>query len=171
MSIAHYRRINQLSPHISEMTSSRRKYPALSLLGHTASFPDTPKSKTLETFSNPNTQRDYWITCDCGEFTSVCPVTGQPDFAEICIRYIPNDLCIETKSLKFYLASYRNTRAFNEQIVNRILDDIIVAARPRHIIVCGKFSARGGISLSVEVEDGGSERMTMKPQRKKAHKA
>ncbi len=82
----------------------------------------------------------------------MCPVTGQPDFAGIQIRYIPDQLCIETKSLKFYLASYRNTRSFNEEITNRILEDLVKACAPRRMIVNGKFSPRGGISVSVEAE-------------------
>jgi 7-cyano-7-deazaguanine reductase len=80
----------------------------------------------------------------------MCPVTGQPDFAAIRIDYVPDKLCIETKSLKFYLASFRNTRSFNEEIVNRILDDIIKACSPRRAIVHGKFAARGGISVTVD---------------------
>lgn len=82
----------------------------------------------------------------------MCPVTGQPDFAEIQIRYIPDELCIETKSLKFYLASYRNTRSFNEEITNRILEDLVKACLPRRMVVVGNFSPRGGISVSVEAE-------------------
>jgi 7-cyano-7-deazaguanine reductase len=80
----------------------------------------------------------------------MCPVTGQPDFAKITIDYVPDKLCIESKSLKFYLSSYRNTRSFNEEIVNRILEDLITACRPRQAIVYGEFAARGGISVSVD---------------------
>ena len=129
-----------------------KKYSRLSLLGHTAKFPEHPKAATLETFENQNSKRDYWITFECGEFTSMCPVTGQPDFAQIRIEYVPNDLCIETKSLKFYLASFRSTRAFNESIVNRILDDIVEACQPRRAIVHGEFSPRGGIGVIVDAE-------------------
>ena len=129
-----------------------KKYSRLSLLGHTAKFPEHPKAATLETFKNENAKRDYWITFECGEFTSMCPVTGQPDFAKIRIEYIPGELCIETKSLKFYLASFRNTRSFNEAIVNRILDDIVEACRPRHAMVHGEFAPRGGIGVIVDAE-------------------
>ena len=129
-----------------------KKYSRLSLLGHTTKFPDHPKAATLETFRNENAKRDYWITFECGEFTSMCPVTGQPDFAKIRIEYVPHELCIETKSLKFYLASFRNTRAFNEAIVNRILDDIVAACRPRHAVVRGEFAPRGGIGVIVDAE-------------------
>lgn len=80
----------------------------------------------------------------------MCPVTGQPDFAEITIEYVPDKLCIETKSLKFYLASFRQTRSFNEEIVNRILDDIVKACAPRRALVHGEFAARGGISVTVD---------------------
>jgi len=141
------------NPHsILTPVNTSKKYSRLSLLGHTAKFPEHPKAATLETFQNENARRDYWITFECGEFTSMCPVTGQPDFARICIEYIPDKLCVETKSLKFYLASFRNTRAFNEAIVNRILDDIVVACRPRHAMVHGEFVPRGGIGVIVDAE-------------------
>ena len=119
------------------------------LLGKTASFPQTPAVSTLDTFRNAHPQRDYWIRFESHDFTSLCPVTGQPDFARITIDYVPGDLCIETKSLKYYLASFRNTRSFNEQVVNRILDDLVAACAPREMVVHGEFSARGGIALSV----------------------
>jgi 7-cyano-7-deazaguanine reductase len=127
------------------------KYKSLTLLGRpTARYPKSPSSKTLETFPNRYASRRYWIRFDCPDFTSVCPITGQPDFAHITIEYIPNALCIETKSLKFYLASYRNTGSFNEEIVNRILDDVVAVCQPRHAIVYGEFAVRGGISISVD---------------------
>ncbi len=129
-----------------------RKYPRLSLLGRTARFPERPKAATLETFRNENADREYKITFDCREFTSMCPVTGQPDFAHIRIEYIPDEVCIESKSLKFYLASFRSTRAFNEAIVNRILDDIVMACRPRRVVVHGEFAPRGGIGVIVDAE-------------------
>jgi 7-cyano-7-deazaguanine reductase len=129
-----------------------KKYSHLSLLGRPSKFPDAPEAATLETFKNENARRDYWITFECGEFTSMCPVTGQPDFAELEIRYVPDQLCIETKSLKYYLASFRNTRSFNEAIVNRILDDLVAACGPRRAIVHGRFAPRGGISVVVDAE-------------------
>ena len=129
-----------------------KKYSNLSLLGRPSKFPESPEAATLETFKNENARRDYWITFECGEFTSMCPVTSQPDFAELTLRYVPDQLCIETKSLKYYLASFRNTRSFNEAIVNRILDDIVAACRPRRALVHGRFAPRGGISVVVDAE-------------------
>jgi 7-cyano-7-deazaguanine reductase len=129
----------------------KKKSPTFRLLGSSESrYPDRPTVETLETFPNRFPHRAYWITFDCPEFTSMCPVTGQPDFASIHIRYVPAALCIETKSLKFYLASYRNTRSFNEDIVNRILEDLVAACAPRQMEVHGEFSARGGISVTVD---------------------
>lgn len=125
--------------------------PHFRLLGSSEStYPNSPSFKTLETFPNRNPNRNYWITFDCPEFTSMCPVTSQPDFASIHIRYVPDKLCIETKSLKFYLASFRHTRCFNEEIVNRILDDLVAACAPRKMEVHGEFSPRGGVSVSVD---------------------
>ncbi len=121
----------------------------LSLLGHSENrLPQSPDEAKLETFPNRNAKRDFWIELDYPEFSSLCPVTGQPDSAHLRIRYIPDELCVETKSLKFYLASYRNTAAFNEDIVNRLLDDLVAATSPRKMIVSGKFSPRGGIQLT-----------------------
>jgi 7-cyano-7-deazaguanine reductase len=122
----------------------------LTLLGRSqSSLPASPDEATLETFPNRSPQRDYWIQLDCPEFTSLCPVTGQPDFAHLEIRYVPGDVCVETKSLKFYLASFRNHPSFNEEVVNRILDDLVAACRPRKMTVTGEFGSRGGISLTV----------------------
>jgi len=132
--------------------TTQKKHTGLSLLGHAAKFPEYPVAGTLETFRNDNANRNYWIIFDCQEFTSMCPVTGQPDFAKISIEYIPDRLCIETKSLKFYLASYRNTRAFNEAIINQILNDIVKVSRPRRAVVHGHFAPRGGIGVKVIAE-------------------
>jgi 7-cyano-7-deazaguanine reductase len=146
----------------SQMQKTRtRKYETLKLLGRSATrFPAAPASRTLETFPNKFPNRDYWIRFDSPEFTSMCPVTGQPDFARITIQYVADKLCIESKSLKFYLASYRNTRSFNEEVVNRILDDIVAACSPRRVIVRGEFAARGGISLTVDAAYPDSENAT-----------
>jgi len=131
--------------------SQNRKFDNLKLLGRSDTrFPAAPASTTLETFQNKFSNRDYWIRFESPEFTSMCPVTGQPDFARITIDYVPDLLCIESKSLKFYLASFRNTRSFNEEIVNRILDDLVKACAPRRAIVHGEFAARGGISVTVD---------------------
>jgi 7-cyano-7-deazaguanine reductase len=103
----------------------------------------------LETFSNPKRGREYVIEHTCHEFTSVCPKTGQPDFATLRIRYVPDRLCVELKSLKSYLQAYRNQGIFFEAVVNRILDDLVLALRPRRLSVEGDFRVRGGISSVV----------------------
>lgn len=123
----------------------------LSLLGRSENrLPASPAEAKLEVFPNRNPQRNYTIELDYPEFSSLCPVTGQPDTAHIKIMYVPDRSCVETKSLKFYLASFRNTPAFNEDIVNRILDDLCAAVRPRSMTVRGKFSPRGGVQLTAE---------------------
>ena len=109
----------------------------------------TEPSKILETFSNPRPQRDYEINMECPEFTCVCPRTGQPDFANIRVRYVPAELCVELKSLKLYLWSYRNQGAFHEAVVNQILDDLVQAVRPKSMSVVGDFNVRGGIHTTV----------------------
>ena len=109
----------------------------------------TQPSKELETFPNPNPDRNYAIDMDCPEFTCICPRTGQPDFATIHIRYIPDELCVELKSLKLYLWSYRDQGAFHEEVVNRILDDLVEACAPRRMQVVGDFLIRGGIHTVV----------------------
>lgn len=106
----------------------------------------------LEMFENPRPGRDYVITTRCPEFTSVCPVTGQPDFGEILIEYTPDQLCIELKSLKFYMQSYRNQGIFYERLTNDILDDLVAACKPKWMRVTSKFTPRGGISTDVTVE-------------------
>ena len=106
-------------------------------------------SKALETFRNPRPERDYEINMECPEFTCVCPRTGQPDFAAVRIRYVPAELCIELKSLKLYLWSYRNEGAFHEAVVNQILDDLVQAIHPRSMTVTGDFNVRGGIHTTV----------------------
>jgi len=109
----------------------------------------TTPSKQLETFENPSPGRDYEILFDCPEFTCVCPMTGQPDFAHIEIRYVPDQLCVELKSLKLYLWSFRNEGHFHEAVTNRILDDLVAALAPRRMVVTGSFNVRGGISTEV----------------------
>src|SRR5205814_9312585 len=104
------------------------------------------------TFANPKPARDYLIRFDCPEFTCLCPMTGQPDFAAIQIEYVPGDLCIELKSLKLYLWSYRNEGAFHEAVTNRILDDLVAAIHPRRARVEGDFNIRGGIHTTVIAE-------------------
>jgi 7-cyano-7-deazaguanine reductase len=125
----------------------------LTLLGRSeARIPVSPAEARLETFQNPAPNRNYRIHFETDDFTSVCPVTGQPDFARNDIDYVPDRLCIESKSLKFYLASFRNERSFNEAVTNRILDDFVKACAPREAIVTAQFSARGGIALTVRAE-------------------
>ena len=115
-------------------------------------YPNSPDEAELETFMNAYPQRDYVIQFACPEFTSLCPITGQPDFARIDIEYIADQRCIESKSLKFYLFSFRNHGSFGEQIVNRILDDLIQSCSPRWARVIGSFTPRGGIGLKVVAE-------------------
>jgi len=116
----------------------------------------TQPSTELETFPNPHTDRDYLISFECPEFTCMCPRTGQPDFATIRIRYVPGETCVELKSLKLYLWSYRNEGVFHEAVTNRILDDIDAACAPRFIEVVGDFYVRGGIHTVVTVTRGAS---------------
>ncbi len=106
----------------------------------------------LEAFDNPRPQRDYQIEFAFPEFTSVCPVTGQPDFATIQIRYVPDRLCVEMKSLKLYFFSYRNKGIFYEAVVNTILDDLVAALHPRNMTVIGQFAPRGGTAGTVTVD-------------------
>jgi 7-cyano-7-deazaguanine reductase len=106
-------------------------------------------SATIATFANPHTERDYEIEIRAPEFTSLCPVTGLPDFGEIRITYVPGECCIELKSLKYYLLDYRNRGIFYEAATNQILDDLVAACRPRRMTVVGAFTARGGITTTV----------------------
>lgn len=103
----------------------------------------------METFRNPNPERDYEISFDCPEFTCLCPKTGQPDFATLHIIYIPDRLCVELKSLKLYLWSYRNEGAFHEAVTNKILDDLVATVKPRFMKIVGDFYVRGGIHTVV----------------------
>ena len=104
---------------------------------------------TLETFPNPQPERDYEIEICCPEFTSGCPQTGLPDFGTITIRYVPDQVCVELKALKYYLLEYRSQGIFYEAAVNRILDDLVAACAPRSMEVEGAFTARGGITTTV----------------------
>ncbi|MBI2083047.1 MAG: NADPH-dependent 7-cyano-7-deazaguanine reductase QueF [Deltaproteobacteria bacterium] len=114
----------------------------------------TQPSKTLETFPNPKPDRDYEIVIECPEFTSVCPKTGQPDFGKITIRYVPDKRCIELKSLKLYIWSYRNEGVFYEKVTNLILDDLVAACQPRWMEVVSEFNVRGGIGTKVVATTG-----------------
>lgn len=108
----------------------------------------------IETFPNPKPERDYTITHTCPEFTSVCPKTGNPDFATIDLEYIPDQLCIELKSLKLYYYAFRNEGIYFEAVINRILDELSAACKPRWMRVTGHFNVRGGISSVVTAETG-----------------
>ena len=114
-------------------------------------MPSQPK-KSLDTFVNPQTGRDYTIRMRIPEFTCLCPKTGQPDFATLHLEYVPDRLCVELKSLKLYMWSYRNEGAFHEAVTNRIRDDIVAALKPRKLLVEGDFNVRGGIRTVVHVE-------------------
>lgn len=104
---------------------------------------------TLQTFPNPRPERDYEIIISCPEFTSLCPVTGLPDFGEIRITYVPDGRCVELKSLKYYMIEFRNRGIFYEQVTNEILDDLVALLEPRRLRVVGDFSVRGGIRTAV----------------------
>lgn len=106
----------------------------------------------LETFQNSYPNRNYTIEITCPEFTSVCPKTGQPDYGTITISYIPAEKCVELKSLKFYMQSFRNAGIFYENVTNRILDDLVAVTEPRWMEVCADFTPRGGITTQVTVE-------------------
>ncbi len=110
---------------------------------------DAPHLDQLETFPNQNPGRDYTIEIVCPEFTSLCPMTGQPDFGTITYTYTPAQKCVELKSLKLYLQRFRNQGIFYENVVNRLLDDFVTACSPRHCRVVGAFTARGGITTTV----------------------
>ncbi len=111
--------------------------------------PAPQDASTLETFPNPEPGRDYEIEFACPEFTCVCPKTGQPDFATIFIDYIPDERCVELKSLKLYLWSYRNVGAFHEKVTNDIFSHLVELLAPRQLTVRGEFQVRGGITTSV----------------------
>lgn len=110
------------------------------------------KTTLLETFENPKPERDYSIIHTAPEFTSVCPKTGHPDFATIILEYIPDKLCIELKSYKIYLQSYRNDGIFYESVTNKILDDLVEVCQPRYMRLTAEFGARGGITSVIDAE-------------------
>lgn len=110
------------------------------------------KIKLLEVFENAYPERDYTVIHTAPEFTSLCPKTGQPDFAVITLEYIPDKLCVELKSLKFYLNSYRNDGIYFESVTNKILDDVVEVTKPRYMLITAEFNVRGGISSIVRAE-------------------
>jgi 7-cyano-7-deazaguanine reductase len=111
-----------------------------------------PSKKSLETFPNPNSERDYTVRMRIPEFTCLCPKTGQPDFATLNLEYVPDAACVELKSLKLYIWSYRNEGAFHEAVTNLILDDLVQLMKPRFIRLTAEFNVRGGIYTTVVAE-------------------
>ena len=118
-------------------------------------YPKNPGEAKLECFNNLYADRDYVIEFDCPEYTSLCPVTSQPDYGHLTIRYVPDKLCIESKSLKLYLYSFRNANIFHEEAVNSLLDAIVRTCAPRRAEVIGRFRPRGGIAINVKATYGG----------------
>ena len=137
------------------MPSERTTEARLTQLGAKSLLSDAqladPRS-ILEAFPNPRPQRDYQIQFVFPEFTSVCPVTSQPDFATIAVRYVPDQLCVEMKSLKLYFFSYRNKGIFYEGVTNTILDDLVAVLKPRKMTVVGDFAVRGGTAGTITVD-------------------
>ncbi len=136
--------------HTAAKPPDRRR--GLTLLGRSRPVPAAPEQARLESFANPYPRRKYEVRCECPEFTSLCPITGQPDFGGITIVYLPGRRCLESKALKLYLAAFRNCGIFYEEAVNRILDDVVRACRPRQARVTGVFNPRGGIAITVAAE-------------------
>ncbi len=127
--------------------NSKRDQKDFSALGHNTKYLFDYSPQLLEAFTNQHPDRDYWVRFNCPEFTTLCPITGQPDFAEIRISYIPDEKMVESKSLKLYLGSFRNHGGFHEDTVNTIMQDLIKLMDPRYIEVTGFFTPRGGISI------------------------
>ena len=123
------------------------EYDGLSVLGAKAAIPTDYDPGVLETFENAHPDRDYLVTLRCPEFTTLCPITGQPDFAEMVINYIPHERMVESKSLKLYLFSFRNHGDFHEDVTNVILNDLVALMQPKYIEVKGLFVPRGGIAI------------------------
>ncbi|MCF0188392.1 MAG: NADPH-dependent 7-cyano-7-deazaguanine reductase QueF [Bacteroidaceae bacterium] len=126
---------------------AERENEGLQVLGRKTEYRQDYAPEVLETFGNKHPENDYWVTFNCPEFTSLCPITGQPDFAEIIISYLPDKRMVESKSLKLYLFSFRNHGDFHEDCVNKIMKDLIRLMDPKYIEVTGLFTPRGGISI------------------------
>ena len=129
------------------MKTDNRKTEGLKSLGQKTEYATNYAPEVLESFENKHPENDYWVKLNCPEFTSLCPITGQPDFAEIVISYIPATRMVESKSLKLYLFSFRNHGDFHEDCVNIIMKDLIRLMQPKYIEVTGLFTPRGGISI------------------------
>ena len=127
--------------------AENRSNEGLNALGKKTKYADNYAPEVLETFQNKHPENDYWVQFNCPEFTTLCPITGQPDFAEIKIMYLPGERMVESKSLKLYLFSFRNHGDFHEDCVNIIMKDLIRLMDPKYIEVIGLFTPRGGISI------------------------
>ena len=125
----------------------RKDLKTLKILGATVSAPCSYDPSILESFDNNHPNRDYWVTFTAPEFTTLCPKTGQPDFATLTVRYIPGAKLVESKSLKLYLFGFRNHGDFHEDVINVIFNDLFALLKPKYMEVYGKFAARGGISI------------------------
>ena len=132
----------------------RKDLGELKTLGATVAAPGDYDPSILEAFGNRHPQRDYWVTFTAPEFTTLCPKTGQPDFATLTIRYIPGKKLVESKSLKLYLFGFRNHGDFHEDVINVIYNDLVKLLKPKYMEVYGKFAARGGISIDPFVNGG-----------------
>ncbi len=133
----------------------RKDLEKLSVLGKTIRVPMEYNPALLDTFANQHPERDYWVTFTAPEFTTLCPKTGQPDFATVTIRYIPSKKMVESKSLKLYLFGFRNRGDFHEDVINIIYNDLFKLMKPKYMEVYGKFAARGGISIDPFVNGAG----------------
>ena len=129
------------------MSEETRKDEGLQVLGRKTKYSTDYDPSVLETFQNKHPENDYWVQFNCPEFTTLCPITGQPDFAEIRIMYLPGERMVESKSLKLYLFSFRNHGDFHEDCVNTIMKDLVKLMQPKYIEVVGLFMPRGGISI------------------------
>lgn len=141
----------------------------LKSLGKKIDYEFNYKPEFLEAIPNKNSARNYFVKLNCEEFTCVCPITGQPDFATLKIRYIPDEKLVESKSLKLYLTSFRNAGIFHETVVNQIADDLIKLLQPRYLEIEGLFKVRGGISIEPFVNYGRGEFEQMANERLARH--
>lgn len=154
--------VNPVMPKKISLKSANKN---LSALGKKTVYTfDKPDAKILESFRNQHPQNLYIINLHCNEFTSLCPVTGQPDWGSFLIRYVPDKLCVESKSLKLYLFSFRNHGEFHEDVTNRIAKDLFKLMKPRYLQIYGKFNSRGGIAIHPFVELWGTTTASQKQQ-------
>ena len=141
----------------------------VTLLGRKTEYPSTYAPEVLEAFQNKHPENEYLVSFHCPEFTTLCPLTGQPDYAEILINYIPCERMVESKSLKLYLFSFRNHGDFHEDCVNIIMKDLVKLMDPRYLEVLGKFTPRGGISIRPFANYADAEHQALKTSRLQAH--